>query len=390
MKLKEKGPVSLSRLQKYEGCPWSYYQKYDLKLPEPSGDLGDYGKLIHAVIAEAIACNCAATDDAFADLSVNFASGELASNPRDQKEITELWQRFFDRYTEIKEYTKKALNIWRETNGEPILEQHFTKALPCGVMLQGYIDFHIKGKKLLDWKTGHNYEKYLESPQLALNAWGVDDLDAERSYIFLPFDRPVFKDTYSIRKAVEWANSLCKQIEFAYEIAEDEGPEVGFPKRPGAACSLCGYKEECAQETAEKLGVVIPDTITSPEQALEVAATLMHLETLVNQTEKVLESYCKTNGPFELNGEWFAIYPGKLSKEWDKAGVYNLLKDFTEEQLLKVFSVSSTGVEALIKELPFIESVIKGFLTETRGNPSFKHQKKPPEGVVKPKQKRTA
>ncbi|WP_157048894.1 PD-(D/E)XK nuclease family protein [Syntrophomonas palmitatica] len=39
MKLKEKGPVSVSRLQKFERCPWSYYLQYDLGKPEPLGNL---------------------------------------------------------------------------------------------------------------------------------------------------------------------------------------------------------------------------------------------------------------------------------------------------------------------------------------------------------------
>ena len=386
-----KGPVSFSRLQKFEGCPWSYYQKYELKMEEPSGEMAELGKLKHGIIAEAIAQNCAATADAFDTLLVDIAAGELTYGEKDQEELAELWNKYSDHYEDLKNLTIKALNLWREeAKGEAILEKYFIKPLPCGVSLQGYIDFLIPGQKLWDWKTGHNYEKYLDSPQLALNAWGADELDAERSYVFLEFDRPVFKDTYSIKQAVKWANDLCLQIDFAYEIAEEEGVENGFPKKPGEACSYCGYKEQCAQETAEIAGVLIPEKITNPEQALEVATTLLHLETLVKQAKKVVAEYCQTSGPFELNGEWFAIYPGSKKKDWDKSGVYNLVKDFPEEQLLKVFSVYSTGVDALIKELPFIEPVIKEFLTEKEGDPSFKHQKKPPEGYGKPKKQKTA
>ncbi len=384
------GPVSFSRLEKFDNCPWAYYKKYELKEEEPAGELGELGKLKHGIIAEAIAQKCAATADAFDALLEDVAAGELTYGEKDQQELAALWNKYSNHYEELKNITLKALNLWRETQGEPVLEKYFIKPLPCGVSLQGYVDFLIPGQKLWDWKTGHNFEKYINSPQLALNAWGTDELDAERAYVFLEFGKPIFRDTFSVKQAVKWANDLCLQIDFAYEIAEEEGVENGFPKKPGAACRMCGYREQCAQETAEKAGVLIPDSITSPEQALEVATALLHLETLVKQAKEVLEKYCQTDGPFELNGEWFAIYPGSIKKEWDKAGIYNLVKDFPEEQLLKVFSVSSTGVDALIKELPFIEPVIKRFLTEERGNPTFKHQKTPPEGYGKKKKKKIA
>lgn len=385
-----KGPVSVGRLQKFEGCPWSYYQKYDLKLKEPTGELAELGKLKHGLIAEAIAQNCAGDADAFDVLVVDIAAGEITYGKDDGKELAELWQKHSDHYEELKELTLKALALWREIKGggEVILEKHFQKPLPCGVILQGYIDLLISKKILWDWKTGHNYEKYISSPQLALYAWGSDELDAERANVFLEFDDPIFKNTNSIKEAVKWANDLCMQIDFAYEIAEEEGPELAFPKKPGAACSFCGFKEQCAQETAEKAGAVIPEIITTPEQALEVATTLLHLETLVTQAKGVLEKYCQANEPFELNGEWFAIYPGSTKKEWDKAGIYNLVKEFPEEQLLMPFSVTSTGVNALIKQLPYIEPVIMQFLTEKAGDPSFKHQKKAPEGYGKPKKKK--
>ncbi len=384
------GPVSITRLQKFESCPWAYYQKYALGAEEPVGEIAEYGKLLHGIIAEAISTNLLADPEAFDDFIIDIAAGELSKYNR--KDLSELYTKFSDRYNDLRKLTIKALSLWRELPNREnvVVEKHFVKTLPCGVPLQGYVDFLIPGKYLWDWKTGHDYERHLNSPQLALYAWGTDELDAERAYVFLEFDKPVFKNTYSIKQAVKWANDLCLQIDFAYEIAEEEGVENGFPKKPGTACRWCGFKEQCAQETAEKAGVLIPDSITSPEQALEVATTLLHLETLVTQTKGVLEAYCQANGPFELNGEWFAIYPGNKKKEWDKAGIYNLLKGFPEEQLLKVFSVSSTGVDALIKELPFIEPVIKEFLTETRGDPSFKHQKKPPEGYGKPQKKKTA
>ena len=152
-----KGPVSVSRLQRFEGCPWSYYKKYELKADDPVGEMAELGKLQHGIIAEAISQNCAATSEAFDSLMVDVAAGELSYSKDEAKELAQLWSKYSPHYEKIKAVTIKALNLWREkTKGEVVLEKHFIKPLPCGVSLQGYIDFLIPNKVIWDWKTGHN------------------------------------------------------------------------------------------------------------------------------------------------------------------------------------------------------------------------------------------
>ncbi|WP_157048895.1 PD-(D/E)XK nuclease family protein [Syntrophomonas palmitatica] len=247
--------------------------------------------------------------------------------------------------------------------------------------LQGYIDL-MCGVNMWDWKAGHNIKSYMQSPQLALYTWGVAKQDpdkAQRAYVFLALDDPIFVDRYPIAKAVEWANDLCLQIEFAYEIAEDEGPEAAFPKNPGAACRLCGFKDICSEETKAENGIVIPESVVTQEEAAKLAETILNLENILKQAQEKLTDYCKTNGAFELNGEWFGIYPGSVRKEWDTQKLYELVAQFPLEDIIPILSINSRGIDKFLKKYPALKGDVEKLVTEKPGNPSFKHQKTPPK-----------
>lgn len=372
--LKEMGPVSVSRLQKFERCPYEWYQRYVLGAEEPVGEPAEFGKLIHAIVAEAI--NQKTDPDYLDDLLIDIMSGELN---KEDDQIDELWFKFSaHRINEIIDMVKKALSMI-ETEGKA--ECHFCLPLPGGADIQGYIDY-IDDVSVIDWKTGGNVKGALSSKQIAIYKWAAAQLKSrppetyEGKYIFLGQDDGVYTDNYPIDKALDWAVNLCKKINDCLEAYQIFGEQV-FEKKPGPACKWCGFPNECGKQLE---GFIIPQEISNREEAREVAVFILQLESQLDRAKAAMKEFCKYNGPVELNGEWFAMFPGSPKKEWNKPALYNLLKNYvdTDDDWLKVFNVDTKAITALLKKQPDLEQSVNKLVKEKPGSKTFKHQQTAP------------
>jgi len=370
--LKQMGPVSVSRLQKYERCPHAWYQRYILKNKEASSDAADFGKLVHAIIAEAIQRET--SEGEIEDLLIDVMAGEIQFVQEDN--IAELWIQFAERKDEIIKMVAKALSL----SGNGKTENYFCLPLPCGVEMQGYIDY-IDDVSLIDWKTGGNVKGALSSQQIPIYKWAAAQLENrppetyEGKYVFLGQENGVYTDSHSIDKALEWADNLCRQINDALEAYEIIGEEA-FPPMPGPACKYCGF-EDCPKR---KTQFTLPEEISDREEARDVAAYILQLEIQLEKAKSLMKDFCQNNGPVEVNGEWFGMFPGTPKREWDKFGLYELLKNSTDtdEDWLKVFNVDTRAITALLKKQPELEEKINELVKEKPGSKVFKHQQTAP------------
>jgi len=376
----QNGPVSVTRLNKFEGCPLAYYYKYEEKRPDPVGPPAEIGTLVHALIPEFLYSGLSPTVDSFNDVAVSAASGTMEFlSQEDNKIIAELWDKYTPQeYLTLRDMTLKGVQLANSVadRGEMILEQHFVKPLPCGVDLQGYIDFQC-GEVLWDWKTGGNLKASLNSAQLSVYAWGLEIPRSERAYIHLRMNSPFVHDRFTPDQGVEWADNLCHQLALSYEMA-DAG-EDGFPKKPGNACTYCAYKELCASETKTDKGIIIPEAVEDNEEALRLAQTILDMEVLLEEASNKLQAYCEINGTVELNGVYFGIYPGSQTKVWDTEGIYEMVKALPVEEMITAFNINARGVDALVKKYPHFGDIVPTLVQLKKGKSSFKHQKSAPK-----------
>lgn len=381
MRLKDLGPVSVSRLQKFQYCAWAFYNHYVNGEEESSTEPADFGKLVHYMVLQAIHLDTD-LDEYQDDFIIHIMSGESnwARDENEPLEIARIWQEC-DRKEEALAMTQKAVLKWRELpkSEDTLLEQYFKVPLPdTDVEIQGYLDL-LCGDQLWDWKTGHNLKSALQSMQLPIYAWGVSqvlNLDHEkfqRKYAFLAMEKVLFNDNKSIPAALEWAKSVVEKIDFAFETMEAFGlrAESCFPRSPGSFCRMCGYREKC-------MGITIPDQITSSKESREVALSILRMEEQLSKAKKVMQDYLQKNDPIYLNGEYFAMYPGKRMKDWNKEKLFELCQEHSIPWD-SVFSVDSKRVAAIVKANPNLEQDINNLVTEKTGSPTFKHQQSPPK-----------
>ncbi|MGB9804544.1 RecB family exonuclease, partial [Desulfofundulus sp.] len=152
---------SYSRLAKYKECPWAFYKKYILELPEEPTEAQEQGKAVHRVIQEVLTDSSAT----LADAAVRACAEAVL--PLDPETVMEL-----AKHPAVEQVRELAL-----VGGH--VEEHFELPLdgPGSPVLQGYIDLWWEdpaGATLIDWKTNRATYNPRDNHQLGLYAWSIN------------------------------------------------------------------------------------------------------------------------------------------------------------------------------------------------------------------------
>lgn len=265
-------------------CWFKWYCRYVLGLSGVPGPALVFGKACHAVIEAAIK----AGDRRMLDL---LADAIASASDLDADEI------------------KSCVNIKPvleavEAGGQ--VEEYFEMMLeePFGNTLRGYIDFHRVDNVvyLTDWKTNQRAYRPTDNYQLALYA----------AYLRQKYNLPVIGQLVFLRlnwceeheytnaeieEALDWAREQANECDARKQrIADGEDPLEVFPKSTGN-CEWCEYAGFCLSETR-----AIPESITTPGEALEVAEGILEAEEALKIKKAKLKVFIERSGPLQKNG----------------------------------------------------------------------------------------
>lgn len=264
-------------------CWFKWYCRYVLGLSGIPGPALVFGKACHAAIEAAIKAGDPNTLNMFADAIAS--AGEL-----DADEI------------------KNCVNIEPvfqavKTGGE--VEEYFEMPLePFGPTLRGYIDFHRVDNVvyLTDWKTNQKSYRPTDNYQLALYAAYLRqkyNLPVIGQLVFLRLnwcEEHEYTDA-DIEEALDWAREKSNECEARKKrISDGEDPLEVFPKSTGN-CEWCEYAGFCLSETR-----AIPESITTPGEALEVAEGILEAEEALKIKKAKLKTFIERSGPLQKNG----------------------------------------------------------------------------------------
>lgn len=292
---------SYSRLTTYEGaygCPWRFYLKYVLELPEPTTPVLLLGKAAHAVI-ETMAKGGDRESACIAIAKTNDLEVEELLMLTSQPVINEILNPFGN------------------------AEEHFELQLP-NISFQGFIDYYTVNKdfvELTDWKTNQVPYAVMDTHQLALYAAYLTEkynLPVLGRLVFLRTgfaEEHLFTDQ-EIREAVSWADNLGSEILSRIEMLNDTEPETVFPKKQGQPCQYCAFCHVCE-------GTTNLEAITNEFEAREVAESIVKLEAQADQLKAILKPWVEKMGPVSVGDTkefridescWWKFPNGSLEK----------------------------------------------------------------------------
>ena len=225
---------SFSRLSLYELCPFRFYQKYVLNLPEPVTKALALGKAVHKAIEL-----------------------RLHGMPEDEAVVTGWIET--DCHPEV-----NRDEIAELVRNAPILkgeaEVHFELPLAYGtdLKLQGYIDL-VAEDGFYDFKTNWRTYGPKDTMQLPLYAWAYMQLRGVRevtgTLYFLRYKTPMsHRFTYiEAEDARRWAYKLANEIDTKVSCVElfPDMVRSQFPAQPGSHCKHCPFAMECYARAAE-------------------------------------------------------------------------------------------------------------------------------------------
>jgi len=379
--------LSFSNLSTYEKCPYRWYLKYIEKREDKAGDSANVGKLGHLFIKAAIAVKMRPDREAFDCLVTDIASGEHPKlTPKERKEAQALYDEYGSaNLNALYEWVIYALEVLQTyKKGKVELEKKIDCIIPgIPIPIEMHIDF-LSPTAIIDWKTGQNTEP-ITSHQLGLYAYGagkakgVDPATYKKVYAFTGLKK-VFEDNKPVQDALDWAVNI-------YESLEDDlaGYSLigkgAFRKCPGTACRYCAFKGLCYEEMMGPVELItIPDQIFSHSDAENTAYTILLLEERLKQAKEALEKYCEDNAVIvQAGGEYFGLYPGSVSRTWDKLRIFEAVRNMPSEDVIQIFNIDLRGINKLAKDNEAIRVLIQEAVTEERGKPVFKHASKPPK-----------
>lgn len=225
---------SFSRLNVYAECPFRFFCKYVLELPESVTLPLALGKAAHKTIELKI-------KGMEHDEAVRQGWIESDFHP----EVT---------FNEI-DYLSKRAKIYV---GMGDTEVHFNLPLsnePNAPVLQGYIDLVAKdGTFFTDWKTNRKMYDVMDTRQIPLYAWAVDTIYNPKQAIlgtlyFLRFKKASSRlfDKVDMEFARLWALNLANEINFKlkqYQMNPTQSIHL-FPAKPSNKCSYCPFAYQC-------------------------------------------------------------------------------------------------------------------------------------------------
>lgn len=226
-------PWSFTRLSCYAderyGCPRRYYYRYVAGRDEPKTPALERGAAVHEVIATCLKEGIS-PGEALARVGGGGSAGEF------KDEILSLASGYLD----------------AERPTPPFRVEEVVRAVLDGEEeFIGYVDLIEEGPvlRLTDFKTSWHRYRPLDTWQLALYAWmAAETLGRKPVRVRLWFlryrRRPAVEESVrpeNIQAALKWARQVIEQI----RQAEGQPPHLGFPPRPGPACSDCGFSFIC-------------------------------------------------------------------------------------------------------------------------------------------------
>lgn len=220
---------SFSRLTLYQSCPRRFYYKYVLELDDPAGFPAILGKTSHKAI----------------ELCYNgyFFEDAIVTAWLEESDMTV-------EADELRSLVQTALSYG--LNGIP--EKHFVLPLAQGINFQGYIDLLDYNREIpliVDWKTGWNQYKVMDTWQLPLYAAAVmEETGAQMvqgMLAFLRFNRTesavITRETASQAKA--WAVRTAEEVQLRLDLLSGLEAREAFPSSPSPACRHCPWSYEC-------------------------------------------------------------------------------------------------------------------------------------------------
>lgn len=342
---------SYSRLQKYQDCPGGFYRHYVQKVQEPATEPLLLGGGSHSVIQAAIVLN--RRDDGFFKVISGIIGGSLGVNPDELFNMT-CQDAVFARFL-------PGINV----------EDHFCNYMednPFSPQLQGYIDVWRDAGDfvdLTDWKTNRISYKPLDTKQLALYAWRLNQITGKpvRGTLVFLRSREEFSHDYTedeMEYAREWALDTATEIQ---DLIMQNDPGL-FPATPGDACRYCGFAQECIEGHLYP----VPGEIRTSGEAEYLAGEIFRLEQALSLMKDSLKTYVKNCGPVSVGKRQFAFSPSVWWK-WNKNAITSaidkivaLKRDPNEYLSIGSYHLKRLGwTEAEIKALGAVKQVSNNF-----------------------------
>ncbi len=357
--------VSYSKVSLYDDCPSLFYDVYIKKIKLPTY-VNVFGRVVHLAIKlyatgtdiEAAIAQAAEKEAAPQGIRVNREKIRKMAASYEVRDVKDL------------------------KNADKAFEEDFKVLLgdsPADPLLKGCKDFKLvfrntdRSTKLVvlgDWKTGPTYDPR----QLALYAWAESrqygtGLPYIGWFVFLNEDNPDNRSRHfdisrqMMQEAREWAYSVAREIEGKlFQVAALEGdPGELFPGRTGSKqCRWCHKSLNCSKRREETgLQLIIPELITSLEEAEEVAGNILRLSEGCSILKELLKNWIRQNGELSIPeiGKLFCLAPAvawAFTPEQKKA-VFEQLKAEGRNPF-EIFTLGS----AQIKELGWPEDRLLG------------------------------
>ncbi|MGB9886469.1 MAG: RecB family exonuclease [Moorellales bacterium] len=353
--------LSYSRLEKFETCPYSFYLRYLVGIPEPPNRYMQLGRLAHELIHVAL------TDGESAESAVERLRSRYGLlEEKDFQDAVGMANRF------LREYRPEG---WYKSEYE-------TKDPVAGVPFHAVFDLVEKRDGTLvitDFKTEWEPYNPSEKRQLPLYAWlAARHFKASRVLVRLWFLRysprsgknPVREEVIPpevVKEALDWVSRTVAAIREAEELPG----ALGFPPRPGKACTYCGsaYALRCLEETLAA-GEYDGDPAFR-------AGVVLRLERVLEDLKERLKEDVRASGPVEVGGVYFDFYPRSVWRFEDVQGLVGALASAGEDPW-KVLKVDGWELRRLFRRKPELEPVVRRF-GEEKIETYFSHRDQPAE-----------
>jgi len=343
---------SYSRLSKYQDCPGAFYRRYVQSVQEPHTEPLLLGSASHSVIQAAIVMD--RQDEWFFKVMSGIIAGSLGVNSDELFKMT-FQEAVFKRFQpgiKVEDY------FCRYLDDNPFVPQ-----------LQGYIDLWRDAGEfvdLSDWKTNRIPYRPLDTKQLGLYAWQLNQATGKRvkgTLVFLRTGEEFSHDYTSVEtdEARQWALTVAQDIqEKLYRVSRGEDHGDLFPSTPGDACRYCGFASECIDGRLYP----VPGEVRTPQEAEFLAREIFRLESALTQMKDSLKTYVKNCGPVVVDKRQFTMSQSTWWK-WNRQAVSSAIDKIQSMNLdpndylsLSAYHLKRLGwTDAEIKALGAVQQV---------------------------------
>lgn len=332
--------LSYSRLERFASCPYSFYLRYLVGLPEPPNKSLERGRLAHELIARGLSGKDPQREAA--ELAPRYVSLE----EKDVAEAADMACRFLASYRPVPGY-RAEYAIEDAVDGVPF------------VAVLDLVEPDGDGSlTITDFKTDWEPYKPTDKMQLPLYAYfAARHFRAKRVHMRLWFLRyrrdPVREEPATpeaVRSALSWVRGMVARIRDAEELPGS----LGFPPAPGRACEACGsaYSLRCLAETLSGQ----PDP---GDDAKALAGLAVRLERALEDVRGKLKDCVRAAGQaVEVGGQFYDFYPRSSWTFSDLPGFLRLLEGAGEDPW-RYLRVDGWELRRLLRKRPDLEPAVR-------------------------------